>query len=121
QADGRLPWIVFLALATAVATTVFACAMPFAAIAAVATLYWGRAEALTLVGSAFLANQAMGFGLLGYPHEAQAYYWGIVMGIGAVAGYFAAAGAVSLAAPHGRVAAVLAALPAAFLAYEAVL
>ena len=53
--------------------------------------------------------------------EAQAYYWGIAIGLGAVAAYYAARAVISALSPSGALVPVIAVLPVAFLAYEAVL
>lgn len=119
--ENRLLWIGLLTAATLLATGVFACAIPFAALAALAAFDTERNDGLLLVGAVWLANQIYGFTVLGYPHEAQAYYWGLAMGLGAVAAYYAARAAVSVLAPKGALVAVVAALPVAFAAYEAVL
>lgn len=120
-AERRLLWIGLLTAATLLMTGVFACAVPFAALAALAAFDTERNDGLLLVGAVWLANQVYGFTVLGYPHEAQAYYWGLAMGLGAVAAYYAARAVVSTLAPKGALLAVVAALPVAFLAYEAVL
>ncbi len=117
--ERRLLWIAFLTIATLLMTGVFACAVPFAALAALAALDTERRDGLLLVGAVWLANQVYGFAVLGYPHEAQAYYWGLTMGIGAVIAYYAARAAVAYVKPMGALVAVLVALPVAFLAYEA--
>ena len=120
-AERRLLWIGLLTAATLLLTGVFACAVPFAALAALAAFDTERRDGLLLIGAVWLANQIYGFTVLGYPHEAQAYYWGLAMGLGAVAGYYAARTVVSTLAPQGALLAIVAALPVAFAAYEAVL
>jgi len=120
-AERRLLWIGLLTAATLLMTGVFACAVPFAALAAIAAFDTERNDGLLLIGAVWLANQVYGFTVLGYPHEAQAYYWGLTMGIGAVVAYYAARAAISALAPQSTLIAVLAALPVAFVAYEAVL
>jgi len=117
----RLLWIGFLTVATLLATGVFACAIPFAALAALAALDTKHNDGVWLVGAVWLANQVYGFAVLGYPMEMQAYGWGLFMGIGAIAAYYAARAAVSFAQPYGFLAMLLASLPTAFLAYEAAL
>ena len=117
----RLLWIGFLTAATLLATGVFACAIPFAALAALAALDTEHNDGVWLVGAVWLANQIYGFTVLGYPMEMQAYGWGLFMGIGAIAAYYAARAAVSVAKPYGLFAMLLASLPIAFLAYEAAL
>lgn len=120
-AERRLLWIGILTVATVLMTGVFACAVPFAALAALSAFDTERRDGLLLVGAVWLANQVYGFTVLGYPHEAQAYYWGLAMGLGAVAAYYVARGVVAALAPKGALLAVVAALPVAFAAYEAVI
>jgi hypothetical protein len=119
--ERRLIWIGFLTVATLLATGVFACAIPFAALAALAALDTEHNDGPLLVGAVWLANQVYGFAVLGYPLEAQALGWGLFMGIGAIAGYYAARAAVTALSPYGIVAMLLGSLLAAFLAYEAAL
>ncbi len=121
SAERRLLWIGLLTAATLLMTGVFACAVPFAALAALAAFDTDRRDGLLLIGAVWLANQIYGFTVLGYPHEAQAYYWGLTMGIGAVAAYYAARAVVGALAPQGPLLFVVAALPVAFAAYEAVI
>jgi hypothetical protein len=120
-AERRLLWIGFLTLATLLTSGVFACAVPFAALAALAALDTERDDGLLLIVAVWLVNQVYGFAVLGYPMEAQTYYWGFAIGLGAVAAYYAARVAVVALTPIGALAAVIAALPVAFVAYEAVL
>jgi|EndMetStandDraft_8_1072994.scaffolds.fasta_scaffold106989_2 hypothetical protein len=119
--ERRLLWIGFLTVATVLMSGVFACAVPFAALAALAALDTERRDGLLLIGAVWLANQAYGFTVLGYPMEAQAYYWGLAIGLGAVTAYYAARAVVSTVAASGALVAAVAALGAAFVAYEAVL
>jgi hypothetical protein len=114
-------WIALLTVASALATGVFACAVPFAALAAVAALDSDRTDGILLLGTIWLTNQVIGFGFLGYPLEAQAFAWGLAMGLGTLAAYFAARACVAALAPYGVAAVIVAALPVAFLAYQAVL
>lgn len=118
-AERRLLWIALLTAATLLATGVFACAVPFAALAAIAAFDTERRDGLLLIVAVWLANQIYGFTVLGYPHEGQAYAWGLTMGLGAVAAYYAARAAVSALAPKGALLAVAVALPVAFIVYEA--
>ena len=117
----RLAWIALLTAASVLATGVFACAVPFAALAALAALDSESSEGLLLIGAVWLANQVVGFGFLGYPLEAQAFAWGVAIGLGALAAYFAARASVTALASQGSLAIALGTLPVAFLAYEAVL
>jgi hypothetical protein len=120
-AERRLLWIGLLTVATLLVTGVFACAVPFAALAALAAFDTERRDGLLLIGAVWLANQVYGFAVLGYPHEAQTYYWGLTMGLGAVAAYYAARTVVAALAPKGALLALVAALPVAFAAYEGVI
>jgi len=119
--ERNLLWIAFLPVASVLATGVFACALPFAALAAVAALDSDRAEGILLLGTIWLTNQVVGFGFLGYPLEAQAFAWGLAMGLGTLAAYFAARACIDALASYGVAAVIGAALPIAFLAYQAVL
>lgn len=62
-------WIVLLTVASTVTTFVFACAMPFPALAALAALHMRQRDGLILMLLSWLVSQAVGFGVLGYPHE----------------------------------------------------
>jgi hypothetical protein len=64
-AGRRLIWIGFLTVATLLATGVFACAIPFAALAALAALDTEHNDGPLLVGAVWLANQVYGFAVLG--------------------------------------------------------
>ena len=119
--ERNLLWIALLTIATVLATGIFACAVPFAALAAVAALDSDRADGILLLGTIWLTNQVVGYGFLGYPLEAQAFGWGLAMGLGTLAAYFAARVCVAALSPYGVVAVVGSALPIAFLAYQAVL
>lgn len=67
-----------------------ACGMPFAALAAVAVLNLSPRDAGVAVGLGWLANQAIGFGLLGYPVDALTLAWGVALGLSALAAVVAA-------------------------------
>ena len=107
-----------LAAAATLFSLAFACAAPFAALAALAARYQAPREALLSIGLAWIANQAIGYGLLDYPHDANSYGWGLAIGIAALAGGYAAVLVNArlqswLALPAGFV--------AAFAAYQALL
>ena len=121
RTDRDLLWIALLTVASVLATGVFACALPFAALAAVAALNSDRTDGMLLLGAIWLTNQVIGFGFLGYPLEAQAVAWGLAMGLGTLTAYFAARACVDALAPYGVAAVIAAALPIAFLAYQTVL
>ncbi len=72
-------WIAILVCVSVALSLGLACAMPFAALAAVAALTLTRRDALLLVGLAWLANQAVGFGALHYPRESDTLAWGLAL------------------------------------------
>lgn len=119
--SGTAPWlrIALVGIASLLLSRAFACAMPLAGLATLAalTLRWRHAASLVLF--VWLANQAVGFALMGYPHTASTIGWGVAIGLSAFAALCAARAVGRLAFP-GIVAAP-AALVAAFAAYEAVL
>lgn len=82
-------WIAIITMASVACSLSFACATPFAAFAAAAALSLPRKQALFLVGSAWLANQLVGYGLLGYPQNANSFMWGAVIGGAALLATFA--------------------------------
>jgi hypothetical protein len=107
--------------ACGLASFAFACATPFAAFAVVAAAMLQLRPALLIVGAAWLVNQAIGFGVHGYPADAHTVTWGIVIGMAAL--FATATSAVVLRAlPRvGNIVALVAAWLAAFAAYEIVL
>lgn len=117
----RWIWAALLIVGSIVLSAKFSCATPFAALAALAALDMKRFDGLLLVIGVWAANQAVGYGLLGYPIEGQSFAWGAAIGIAAVTAYVAARGAIAATAPQSFVAAIGSALIAAFVAYEAVL
>ncbi|MFM7350030.1 MAG: hypothetical protein ACKO01_11175 [Erythrobacter sp.] len=58
-----------LAATTLSGSVVIACMMPFAAIATVAALAMERRQGLAAVLLCWLGNQALGFGILGFPWD----------------------------------------------------
>lgn len=80
----RVAWVVFLTLASLAFSYVFACAAPFAALATLAALNLRRQDAYILTVLVWLANQAVGYGLLHYPHSFDSYAWGAAIGIAAL-------------------------------------
>jgi hypothetical protein len=114
-------WIAILAIASIALSAKLSCATPFAALATLAALHMKRTNGALMIGVVWLANQAVGYGFLNYPHEAQSYAWGLAIGVAALAAF----GAATLAAQHvarfGRVAVMGLSLTTAFVAYETVL
>jgi hypothetical protein len=79
-------WLVVLTVASAVSSLALACVTPFAAFGALAALHLRRSEAAILTVMVWATNQAIGFGLLHYPHTAETYAWGAVLLAAALAG-----------------------------------
>jgi len=63
---------------------VFACAAPFAALAFVAVWVQPPRQAAVTVLLAWVVNQALGYGLLGYPVDASSILWGLAIGMAAL-------------------------------------
>jgi hypothetical protein len=80
----RIAWIVLLTLASLAFSYVFACAAPFVALATLAALNVQRRDAYVLTVLVWLANQAVGYGLLNYPRTPDSFAWGIAIGIAAL-------------------------------------
>src|SRR5262249_21569049 len=75
EAGPLLLCTVLLVAAALSASLIFACAAPFAAFAALAAGVLSRRNALLAIAAAWLANQAIGFGVLGYPHGLTTMIW----------------------------------------------
>jgi hypothetical protein len=118
---GRFAWIVLLVSASVILTGRYACATPFPALAALAALEADQRDGITLVGAIWLVNQIVGFTILGYPQELQAYAWGAVIALSAYGAFFFARQAAVLFARNSSIAISLGAIAAAFFAYELVL
>jgi hypothetical protein len=120
--DWRRPlWFVLLIAASVAFTLGFACAVPFAAFAAVAATTLNRRDGLWLAVGLWLTNQIVGFGLMGYPTDTMTLAWGAALGIVAVltttAAYMVNGRLVS-ASPMAR---IVAGFAAAFVVYEGAL
>jgi hypothetical protein len=107
--------------AGALASFAFACATPFAAFAVVAAAALPLRPALVVVAAAWLVNQAIGFGVLGYPHDASTMQWGVVIGTAAVAATATAALLLRSLPRMGSAAALGIAWIGAYAAYELLL
>lgn len=117
----RTAWIAMLTAAVTLFSFALACATPFPALAALAALHLRRSDALALTGIAWVANQAIGYGFLGYPQTWDSFAWGGVIGLSALAATAVAIGAETLTRRAGRLAAAVVSFTAAFIAYEAAL
>ena len=111
-------WFATLLVASIGISLGFACAVPLAALAGLGALTLGRRSALLLIVAVVAANQAVGFGLLHYPHDAATITWGgafLLVGILAV---FAANFVEARGARLPQLALYALAFVAAFAAYE---
>ena len=105
-------WMGVLVAASILFSFALACGMPFAALGALGALTLAPRSAFVLAGLGWLANQAIGFGFLGYPLDATTLAWGVALGLSAIA----AAGAAILALRLTGRAGLAFRVPAAFLA-----
>jgi len=80
----RPVWFGLLVAVSAAITLIFTCVTPFAAFAVIAAVTMARRDAVTLTVALWLANQAVGFGLLHYPWSGSTVAWGIALGAGAM-------------------------------------
>ena len=117
----RWLWILLLTAASVFVTLGMACATPFAALATLAALHMSRRDGLALIGITWLADQAVGYGLLGYPRTANSFAWGVILGVSAVAALLAARALADRVRSRGGIVAGATAFAGAFVAYEAVL
>ena len=117
----RWLWIFLLTAASVFVTLGMACATPFAALATLAALHMSRRDGLALIGIAWLADQAVGYGLLAYPRTANSFAWGVILGVSAFVALLAAQALAGRLRDRGAVLAGGLAFTGAFVAYEGVL
>ncbi|MGH7385638.1 MAG: hypothetical protein ACREKG_10685 [Candidatus Rokuibacteriota bacterium] len=117
----RWLWILLLTSASIFVTLGMACATPFAALATLAALHMSRRDGLLLIGSAWIADQALGYGLLQYPRTLDSYAWGVTLGVAALLALIAARALADRFRVRGNVSAGAAAFAGAFVAYQVVL
>jgi hypothetical protein len=117
----RSAWIGVLVTANLLFSWAFACVAPFAAFAAAAALTLARRDALLLIVAVWLANQAVGFALLGYPADAVSLAWGAWLGVAAVAAMLVAQFCVARLGDMPGLVRAGAVLVAAFVANQVVL
>lgn len=114
-------WLALLVAASVAFSFGFACAVPLAAFGAAAAVTLSRGNALALIGGVWLANQIIGFAVLGYPWTANTIAWGAALGVVAILATLAAQGAATRLARSGKAAVAIAAFAAAFVVYEVAL
>ncbi|WP_439817319.1 hypothetical protein [Zavarzinia sp. CC-PAN008] len=112
-------WVALMAGASVAFSLSLACAAPLAALATLAALNLRGSDALMLTLAAWAANQAVGYGLLGYPTDATSFAWGALIGLAALAALTAARLCLGLAHRLGIVVGGAFAFVAAFAAFEA--
>lgn len=120
QRSTAILWPVALVAAAVLFSFALACAMPFAALGALAALFLPWKEALVTAILGWLVNQVIGFGFLGYPTDLTTLAWGAVLGLSAVAAVMAALVSQRHLARHLFLAGALIAFAAALLAQQAV-
>jgi len=114
-------WVAILGVFSIAFSLVFACATPFVALATFAALNLGQRDAAIVTGLVWVANQVIGYGILGYPQTFDSLAWGVAIGVAAYAGLLSA-WAVKRHSRSGHPLVVMAiAFAAAFVAYEATL
>jgi hypothetical protein len=113
--------LLLLAGACVLASFALACATPFAAFAVVAGAMLPLPAALAVMAAAWIVNQAIGFGALGYPHDVNTVLWGLAIGAAALMAAAAVKLVLRLLPRTGGPAALALALVGAYAAYEVVL
>jgi hypothetical protein len=129
QQQSRSPltvWRHWLWLAVLVGTSVaftlgLACAVPLVAFAAAAALTLSRRDGLVLIAAVWLANQLVGFAVLGYPWTASTFAWGAVLGAVAILSTVAGRWAARHSTDAGRIISYTATFLVGFVVYEVAL
>lgn len=88
--QGRAVWLTLIVVGGAGFSLFFACATPFAALATLAALKMERLEGPAVIGLIWLANQAIGYGILGYPWTWDSLAWGVTIGLSTILAYLVA-------------------------------
>jgi hypothetical protein len=114
-----LSWLVAIDGAAVLGSFALACMTPFAALAAAAALTLPRRTGVMAVLGAWMLNQIIGFGFLGFPTDPMTILRGVAIALSMLAG-FGVAHAVR--GSHGTLslARMIAALAGAFVTYEVV-
>ena len=118
QSAQRFVWGGILTVLTTASTLGLACGTPFAALATLAALFLPRRDAFVLITVNWLANQAIGFGLLHYPLNWDCYRGGIDLGIAALLSTMAAMLAQGALRNVATTVRAIGSFAAAFIAYE---
>ncbi|HVZ04738.1 hypothetical protein [Hyphomicrobium sp.] len=83
-------WVALIAALSVGGSLAFACAAPLAAVAALAGCKMERGAGLALVVAAWLSNQVIGYGVLGYPQTFHSFAWGAAIGGASILAFFGA-------------------------------
>ncbi|KQX19397.1 MULTISPECIES: hypothetical protein [unclassified Sphingomonas] len=78
-------WLLLFTVASSVTSLLLACATPFPSLAALAAVHMDRRAGIALMLLAWVAAQAVGFCVLGYPFAASSLGWAAGLGTAAVA------------------------------------
>jgi hypothetical protein len=115
----RQPWFLPVVLVgiSAVSSWEFACITPFVAFAVAAGYALSARAAVLTVMAIWLVNQAIGFGVLGYPWTLDTILWGFAIGAAALLAAVLACATLRLAL-RNNVTAIGAAFVLALAAYE---
>lgn len=117
----HLLWLTLLVAASVAFSLGFACAVPLAAFAAAVALTLSSADALVLILLVWLANQLVGFSVLGYPWTLSTFAWGLVLGAVAVLSTLVSQWTAARLAEAPRALGYTVTFLAAFAVYEAAL
>jgi hypothetical protein len=115
----RQSWLLpgFLVAISAVSSWEFACITPFVAFAVAATYALSTRAALFTIAAVWLANQAIGFGVLGYPWTVDTILWGMAIGAATLAAAGSAVAMLQLGIQN-KITATGAAFVPAFAIYQ---
>lgn len=116
-----LLWIVLLTAASLFTTWALACMTPFAALAALAAVHLRRRDGAALMLASWAVSQAVGFGLLHYPHDPLTMAWGAALGLAALGAVGGACAVLARAAAASLAARLAVAFAAAFVSFKLVL
>jgi hypothetical protein len=119
QLAQRFAWGGMLTVVTVASTLAVACGTPFAALATLAALFLPRRDAFALILVNWLANQAIGFGLLHYPLNGDSYQAGMSLGIAALLSTLVAMLAQSALRNVAAAVRAIGSFAVAFVTYEA--
>jgi hypothetical protein len=117
----RWAWIALLGGASIGFSLVFACATPFVALVTLAALTMSRRDAFIVTAAVWLANQAVGYGVLDYPRTFDSYAWGVAIAMAVLLALLAARAVGEQFAQRGPIVSTGVAFLSAFAVYELVL